>query len=54
MVYVTITTVVSDYQPDIEEKEKLSMIQLSPRFWGMTLLTDEKENPREGQDGIVV
>ena len=37
LVYVTITTVVSDYQPDIEEKEKLSMIQLSPRFWGMTL-----------------
>ena len=37
---VTRTTVVSDYQHATEKKIKMSMIQPSPRFWGMTLLTD--------------
>ena len=47
LVDVIRTTVVSDYQPATEGK-KMSMIQPSPSFWGMTLLnygwkTQEKE-----------
>ena len=37
LVYVTRTTVVSDYHP--AARKITSMIQASPRFWGMTLLT---------------